>query len=392
MRSGSIVGLGIAAAIAVAAVGLATTPRTMTVQGKLTDAGGGPVSAGDYTLVFRVYDAAVGGTQKWPSVGGESHVLAVGTNGVWSVNIGEISALNPSVFSDTTRYLEITVTPPAGPTETLSRVKLTSAPYVYEAAQLDGKTGSEYVPVDDSTLVIHPSTNVVSFGTMDEGDYAAPIYVEKRYATASPRRGLDVHADNFLSGSVYGLYGEAGTPSSSGTGPKAGVRGDANGVGTGFGVYGYANTSGVNYAIYGVSVHNDSDDYAGYFIGSKVHIATVAGSATANVIGNRWRDNSIVAWGKVTGSNGETYSYEFGVDSVARNGAGDYTVYVDDDAMYSATLIPVASPECDSKPTSAATARIVYINQTGTRTFDVYITNGNFVATDNDFTFIVTAR
>ena len=43
-------------------------------------------------------------------------------------------------------------------------------------------------------------------------------------------------------------------------------------------------------------------------------------------------------------------------------------------------------------PNSAATARLVTIDQIGTNTFTVYINNGSFAPVNNDFVFMVTAR
>ncbi len=83
---------------------------------------------------------------------------------------------------------------------------------------------------------------------------------------------------------------------------------------------------------------------------------------------------------------------EYGVSNVVRNSAGNYTVTLDVTADAAANLIPMAAAEVEAVPVSAATARIVSINQQTTTTFDVYIVNGSWVAVDNDFVFMVTAR
>jgi hypothetical protein len=58
------------------------------------------------------------------------------------------------------------------------------------------------------------------------------------------------------------------------------------------------------------------------------------------------------------------------------------------------SLVVVATLEVDNIPTSAAAARSIYANMIGGdgNSFDIFITNGSHVATDNQFTFIVTAR
>ncbi len=125
----------------------------------------------------------------------------------------------------------------------------------------------------------------------------------------------------------------------------------------------------------------------------KMYLGKTAGTSQAIQIGDYYKDNAIVAWGRVTGAGGLTN--EFGVTSVTRNSTGNYTITIDDTASLAGNFIPMAVAELDTPPTTASTARIVYVNQLGTtpfNKFDIYITNGSFAATDNDFMFIVTAR
>jgi len=127
------------------------------------------------------------------------------------------------------------------------------------------------------------------------------------------------------------------------------------------------------------------------FYGSGIKSKFGAGNNTPITAGSYYTDNSIVAWGKVS-ANGSISTNEFGVTSVVRNSAGNYTVTVDATASAAANLIPTANAELDAAPNSAASIRIVTINQVSTNSFDVYINNGSFTPTDNDFVFIVTAR
>jgi len=122
-----------------------------------------------------------------------------------------------------------------------------------------------------------------------------------------------------------------------------------------------------------------------------VNIASAAGSSKEIRKGDYYRDNAIVAWGKVSGG-GSISTYEFGIVSVVRNSAGNYTLTLDAGAASANTLIPLAIAETDTPPNSAATVRVVSINQVTATTFGVYILNGNWTSTDNDFTFIVTGR
>lgn len=123
-----------------------------------------------------------------------------------------------------------------------------------------------------------------------------------------------------------------------------------------------------------------------------LRMTDTAGSAKIILEPRYFRDNTIVAWAKVRGSDGVTGGNKFGVGNLTRNGTGNYTVYVTALSKDPAMLIPVATLEVDTPPTSALTARLIYINQVTMNTFDVYITNGNHEATDNDFVFMATMR
>ncbi len=131
--------LGVFLLIALVFVQLATAdiPRSISYQGRLTDAGGAPLT-GMYTITFRIYDAAVGGATLYNSGG----ISVTATDGLFSVNIGEapMPAISVSVFADTTRYLGITV---GADPEMTPRSKLTSAGYSFVVRTLDGATGGD---------------------------------------------------------------------------------------------------------------------------------------------------------------------------------------------------------------------------------------------------------
>ena len=183
------------------------------------------------------------------------------------------------------------------------------------------------------------------------------------------------------------------------------VAGDAivhaeNSASDGRGLRGYATSaSGVNYGVVGRS--SSPDGYGGYFSNTAggyalqanggVSITVNAGAAKPIAVGDRYRDNAIVAWAKV--SAGGTASAEFGVASVTKDpGSGSYLIELDAHATSAAALIPIAIAEIESLPANAAALRIVSINQASTYTFRVYINNGTGTPVDNDFVFMVTAR
>ena len=123
----------------------------------------------------------------------------------------------------------------------------------------------------------------------------------------------------------------------------------------------------------------------------RLNLGINAGAAMTITVGDRYRDNAIVAWAKVS-SNG-TVSTEFGVASVTKDpGSGSYLIALDASAAGAAYLIPVAIAEIESLPNNAADLRIVSVNQAAAYTFRVYINNGNGTPVNNDFIFMVTAR
>lgn len=120
-----------------------------------------------------------------------------------------------------------------------------------------------------------------------------------------------------------------------------------------------------------------------------VSLTKDAGGAKSVAVGERYRDNAIIAWGDVL-SDG-TVSGAFGIASVLKS-TGTYTVTLTavPSGMY--TIVPVAIPEIDSPPTSAASARIISINIIGANQFIVYTTDGNYALVDQQFLFMATGR
>lgn len=68
---------------------IAQAPHQVSYQGSLVDASGVPVADGGYTLVFRIFDVATGGTKLWE----ESHSVDV-KRGLFNVMLGSVVPLN----------------------------------------------------------------------------------------------------------------------------------------------------------------------------------------------------------------------------------------------------------------------------------------------------------
>ncbi len=142
-----------------------------------------------------------------------------------------------------------------------------------------------------------------------------------------------------------------------------------------------------------LEVRNSSkDDILKASENGNVHLGIDAGSTMTITVGDRYRDNAIVAWAKIMGTGVGSIQSEFGISSVDHSSVGVYKIYLDANAASNATLIPMAIAEIDTAPTDAAHVRIVSVNQVGLNTFEVFINDGSWNLVDNDFVFMVTAR
>lgn len=112
-----------------------SVPESVNYQGFLTDSGGNPISS-TVTLQFSIWDASSGGNQVWS----ETHNNVSVSGGYFSVFLGsQGTPLTPSVFSSTSRYLEVTF----GAT-TFSRQRFASVPYALVAHKASTAITSTY--------------------------------------------------------------------------------------------------------------------------------------------------------------------------------------------------------------------------------------------------------
>jgi hypothetical protein len=139
-----------------------------------------------------------------------------------------------------------------------------------------------------------------------------------------------------------------------------------------------------------------ADDQFAIRAANGMMIANDAGNAATVPIGTRFRDNAVVAWGRVTGSG--TLDTNINVASVTKLGTGHYHVVLKTSLQSGFSLIPSVTPEVDEAggnvpPVGAANVRLAVTNQFASGlSFDVYMYNGSFASVDNDFQFIVTGR
>jgi hypothetical protein len=139
-----------------------------------------------------------------------------------------------------------------------------------------------------------------------------------------------------------------------------------------------------------------ADDQVSFRAANGVVIANDAGNAAAVPVGTRYRDNSVVAWGRITATGG--LDTNFNVASVTHVGTGVYNVVLASPMQSGFSLIPTVSPEIDAPspgapPTGASAVRIAATDQVAAGTnFSVYVYNGSYALVDNDFQFVVTGR
>jgi hypothetical protein len=95
---------------------LAQIPQTMNYQGRLEDNTGDPVTDGNYSIVFTIFDAATNGTSLWT----ETRTVTT-EDGFFSLTLGENTAIN--ISTDQQLWLNVNI----GGTDLTPRTKLSGS-------------------------------------------------------------------------------------------------------------------------------------------------------------------------------------------------------------------------------------------------------------------------
>ncbi len=423
-------------------------PKKMNYQGMLTDDQGQPMN-GTVSMIFSIYDAETDGDLHWSEI----HPSVLVANGLFSVVLGQGDPPVPvedSLFWGhyiRERWLEISVN-----SEIITpRTELTSSPYALDAGWtlIDNilYTSHNYCGIArkgsvmlgwenhyDINLGDRCTTGVIGSGstgkwnTISGGrDNVARSHEDNNEGGTTVAGGVGNRAlaeFSFIGGGIYNsiLSGDSWTNKGKavvGGGSYnvaseayatigGGLRDSANGYCstipggrycTASGRYSFASGRNAKARHDGSWVWADTTDEdfestaSNQFLiraSGGVGIAVDAGGSKATAIGERYRDNGIVAWGMIK-SDG-TINGDYGIESVTRNSAGNYTITLTATAVSRFDMCIVASPEIDTPPTSAASVRIVSIDIEQTNEVSVYINNGVFTPVDNDFCVMVTAR
>lgn len=115
---------------------LATVPSQIPYQGRLKDNSGNLLN-GLYDLTFTIYDAPASppGVVLW----NEQQTGVNVSNGLFSVQLGSVVGVAPTVFDGSTRFLGIAVAPSGGPfdPEMTPRLPLNTMPYAFRSQTAD---------------------------------------------------------------------------------------------------------------------------------------------------------------------------------------------------------------------------------------------------------------
>lgn len=125
-----------------------TVPTKMNFQGRLTDSSGNSMANGTYNMRLKLFTVSSGGSNVWSEDRLVSAAQGVTvTNGLFSIQLGDITPLSASLFASGALYLEVELPTPATATSSspswtegamTPRNQLATSAYAYNAETLDG--------------------------------------------------------------------------------------------------------------------------------------------------------------------------------------------------------------------------------------------------------------
>ncbi len=169
----------------------AQNDRTISIQGILREASGIAVEDGNYTLEFNIYHDPTNMDSKW----NETHTDVPVKNGLYTVYLGEITAIPVAVF-DTVNVAYVGVT--IGGSEMTPRIKMTHAPFTYAAHSVtcSGAVGDVKYSILDPTQFA--AQNGDCWVAMNGGDISGSALAAITGMTNSPdASGLFLRAHEY---------------------------------------------------------------------------------------------------------------------------------------------------------------------------------------------------
>lgn len=190
-----------------------TVPYKVNFQGRITNASGTVLPSGTYNMRFRIYSVATGGTAQWT----ESRLVSAAqgvtvTNGLFSVQLGDIAALSPTLFTTQDLYFEIelpTLATATGSSPSWTegamtpRSKLGAAAYAINSDTLDGYDSSYFAPATGSTAYA-PISGSTNYAPYSGSTNYAPIsgstnYIQNQTAAAQGA-GFNISGNGTIGG------------------------------------------------------------------------------------------------------------------------------------------------------------------------------------------------
>lgn len=152
-------------------------PYKINFQGRLTTNTGTAVTNGSYNVKFSIFSAATGGTQLWQESRQTTSRVAI-ANGLFDVRFGDVTALDPSLFSSSSQlYLQVELPTPASARCSTAgcavytegaltpRQPIAASPYAFNADTVDG--------IDGSSLARNDQANTFAGNQTVSGDLTA---------------------------------------------------------------------------------------------------------------------------------------------------------------------------------------------------------------------------
>jgi len=135
---------------------LTTVPTKTNFQGRLTNSAGNIMADGQYNMKFRLFTVSSGGTDVWNELRETTNRVQV-TNGLFSVRLGDVTAIPASLFASGALYFEVELPTPGTATCSTAgcasftegpmtpRNQLATSAYSYNSETLDGIDSSSFV-------------------------------------------------------------------------------------------------------------------------------------------------------------------------------------------------------------------------------------------------------
>jgi hypothetical protein len=186
-----------------------TVPYKINFQGRLTNSSGNAMADGSYNMKFRLYSVDTGGSPVWTETRETTNRVTV-SNGLFSVQLGDVTALSPSVFTSYPLYFEIEL--PTTGTATCStascatfngtevmtpRRALGATPYAMNADTLDG--------IDATTFARQDQSNTFTAGQLIRTGSASALQVQN--ASNNEVLTVDTSANKVILGKASTLAG-----------------------------------------------------------------------------------------------------------------------------------------------------------------------------------------